>query len=76
MSAEEVSDINRDHFFLEIIFKDEIPHCKECDGLVKPGMPLSLGSNACNIYVQLDIVFFGEKLPDRFGQCVSTVSDR
>ncbi|CAF1019541.1 unnamed protein product [Adineta ricciae] len=40
-------------FIKEIIFKDEIPHCKKCDGIVKP-----------------DIVFFGEKLPARFNDCV------
>ncbi|CAF0816349.1 unnamed protein product [Adineta steineri] len=39
----------------EIIFNDEIPHCDECSGIIKP-----------------DIVFFGENLPKRYGECVST----
>lgn len=42
-------------FIKEIIFKDEIPYCTECKGIVKP-----------------DIVFFGEALPSRFGECVQS----
>ncbi|UJR32102.1 hypothetical protein I4U23_019570 [Adineta vaga] len=46
-------------FVKEIIFKDEIPHCTKCNGIVKP-----------------DIVFFGEKLPARFSDLISTDFDK
>ncbi len=37
--------------FLEIIFKDDIPHCDECSGIIKPGR---FSSNIFVVFIDFD----------------------
>jgi NAD-dependent SIR2 family protein deacetylase len=61
--------------YLEIIFDDQIPHCTECDGIIKPGRARTYARTIALSTLHADIVFFGESLPARFQECVATVSD-
>ena len=60
---------------LEIIFDDKIPHCTECDGIIKPGRTRTQARAAVFSTLRTDIVFFGENLPARFRDCVDKVRD-